>query len=85
MLMNQSFTYELDVLVSSSLVDMYIKCGNIGDAWRVFNKTTTCNIICWNAMILGHVKCGRAHKVLELFLYMQYEGWSQSLSSLWGC
>jgi len=26
------------VFVGSSLVDMYTKCGNIEDAWKVFNK-----------------------------------------------
>ncbi len=30
---------ESDVFVGSSLVDMYAKCGNIKDAWKVFNKT----------------------------------------------
>jgi pentatricopeptide repeat protein len=29
---------ESEVCVGSSLVDMYAKCGNIKDAWRVFNK-----------------------------------------------
>jgi pentatricopeptide repeat protein len=29
---------ESDVFMGSSLVDMYAKCGSIGDAWRVFNK-----------------------------------------------
>jgi pentatricopeptide repeat protein len=29
---------ESHVFVGSSLFDMYAKCGNIEDAWRVFNK-----------------------------------------------
>ncbi len=29
---------ESNVVVGSSLVDIYAKCGSIEDAWRVFNK-----------------------------------------------
>jgi len=32
------FGWDSDVSVGNSLVDMYTKCGNIEDAWRVFNK-----------------------------------------------
>jgi pentatricopeptide repeat domain-containing protein 1 len=65
---------ELDVFVGSSLVDMYAKCGNIEDAWRVFNKMPSRNVVTWNAMVLGHVKCGQGQKALELFQQMQQEG-----------
>jgi pentatricopeptide repeat protein len=36
---------ESDVLLRSSLVDMYAKCGSIEDAWRVFNK---CQLKMWS-------------------------------------
>jgi pentatricopeptide repeat protein len=29
---------DLDVFVGSSLVDMYVKCGSMDEAWRVFDK-----------------------------------------------
>ncbi len=44
--------------VGNSLVDMYVKCGSMEDACKVFNKMTSRNVVSWNAMILGHVKCG---------------------------
>jgi pentatricopeptide repeat protein len=50
---------ESDVFVGSSLTDMYAKCGNIEDAWRVFNKMPLRNVVTWNVMVLGHVKCGQ--------------------------
>ncbi|CAM6073859.1 unnamed protein product [Sphagnum tenellum] len=31
-------------------------------------------VVTWNAMILGHVKCGQGQKALELFQQMQQEG-----------
>jgi pentatricopeptide repeat protein len=43
---------ESDVFVGSSLVDMYAKCGSIEDAWRVFNKMPSQNVVTWSTMIL---------------------------------
>jgi pentatricopeptide repeat protein len=53
---------------------MYAKCGSIKDAWRVLNKMPSQNVATWNAMVLGHVKCGQGQKALELFQQMQQEG-----------
>ncbi len=64
---------ESDVFVGSSLVDMYAKCGSMEDAARVFNKMPLRNVVLWNTMISGHVKCWQGHKVLELFGQMQQE------------
>jgi pentatricopeptide repeat protein len=52
---------------------MYAKCGSLGDAWRVFNKMPSRNMVTWNAMIFGHVKCGQGQKAQELFQQMQQE------------
>jgi hypothetical protein len=59
--------YESDVFVGSSLVDMYAKCGSIGDAQRVFHKMPMHNVVSWSAMIWGHVKCRQGQKALELY------------------
>ncbi|CAM6012288.1 unnamed protein product [Sphagnum balticum] len=53
---------------------MYAKCGSIEDAWRVFNKMPSQNVVTWSTMILGHVKCGQGQKALGLFQQMQQEG-----------
>jgi pentatricopeptide repeat protein len=65
---------ELDKFVASSLVDMYAKCGSLPDAVRVFNKMPSHNVVSWNIIISGHVKCGQGEKALELFQQMQWEG-----------
>ncbi len=64
---------ESDVFVGSSLVDMYAKRGSIEDAWRVFNKMPSQNVVTWTSMILGHVQCGQGQKALELFQCMERE------------
>jgi pentatricopeptide repeat protein len=66
--------YESVVSVSSSLVDMYAKCGSMEDAWRVFNMMPSHDVVSWTAMIQGHVKCGHGQKALELYQQMQREG-----------
>ncbi len=68
------FGWDSDVFVGNSLVDMYAKGGSIEDAWRVFNKMPSRNVVTWNAMVLGHVKCGQGQKALELFQQMQQQG-----------
>ncbi len=68
------YGYDSDVFVANSLVDMYAKCGSIEDAWRVFNKMPSRNVVTCNAMVLGHVKCGQGQKALELFQQLQQEG-----------
>ncbi|CAM6003174.1 unnamed protein product [Sphagnum balticum] len=65
---------EADVFVGSSLVDMYAKCGRMEDAWRVFYKMPSQDVVTWPAMILGYVRCGQGEKALELYKRMQQEG-----------
>ncbi|CAM6078111.1 unnamed protein product [Sphagnum tenellum] len=65
---------ESDLYVGNSLIDMYAKCGGIDYAWLVFSKMPIRNVISWNAMILGLVKCGQEQKAMELFLQMQHGG-----------
>ncbi len=58
-------SYESVAFWGNSLVDMYAKCGSIVDARSVFNKLLSHDVVLWNAMILGHVRCGQGHKALE--------------------
>ena len=45
---------ELDIMVQTSLVDMYGKCGNMDYAERLFDQITDKNIVAWNAMVGGY-------------------------------
>jgi len=60
--------------MGNGLVDMYAKCGSLEDAWTMLNKMPSQNVVTWNVMVLGHVKCGQGQKALELFGHMQHEG-----------
>jgi pentatricopeptide repeat protein len=64
---------ESDLYVNNALIDMYAKCGSLEDAWRVFNKMPTRDVVAWNGMIFGHVRSGAGRKALELYQQMQHE------------
>ncbi len=64
--------WDSDVFVGNKLVDMYAKCGNMEDVWRVFNKMSSPNVMRRTTMILGHLKIGQAQKALESFWQMQH-------------
>lgn len=63
-----------DPFVGTSLVDMYAKCGNIGDAYRLFRKINSRNIVRWNAMLVGLAQHGNAEEAINLFKNMKSHG-----------
>lgn len=65
---------EFDVVVGSSLVDMYAKCGSLDDAWRVFAKLQKVNIVTWSALIAGYAQYGRQQDALFILQKMHDEG-----------
>ncbi|CAN5962314.1 unnamed protein product [Sphagnum jensenii] len=69
----ESVVFVRNAFVGSSLVDMYAKCGSMEDAWRVFCKMPSQDVVTWTAMILGYVRCGQGEKALELYKRMQQE------------
>ncbi|KAJ7295055.1 hypothetical protein O6H91_05G072700 [Diphasiastrum complanatum] len=64
---------EKDIAVGSNLVDMYAKCGSMGEAWRVFSKMPVHGVMAWNAMITGYINCWEEAKALEVYRQMQQE------------
>eukprot|EP01018_Ginkgo_biloba_P030400 Gb_19693 [translate_table: standard] len=63
-----------DGFVGSSLIDMYAKCGSIGDACRAFYKMPQEDVACWNAMIAGYVQNGHGEEAMQFFYRMQMAG-----------
>ncbi|KAL1832106.1 hypothetical protein ACET3Z_001757 [Daucus carota] len=59
-----------DVMVGTSLISMYGKCGCILDARKVFDCMTEKNVVSWNAMIGGYMKNGDAESASVLFKEM---------------
>lgn len=56
-----------DVVTGSALVDMYSKFKKLDDAFKVFLEMPVRNLVCWSAVIAGHVQNERFVEGLKLF------------------
>ncbi|CAN0907044.1 Putative pentatricopeptide repeat-containing protein At3g15130 [Linum grandiflorum] len=59
--------YDLQTVVANTILDMYSKCGRIGEAASVFATMPVKNLISWNAMIDSYVKCGELLQARRVF------------------
>ncbi|KAJ7513567.1 hypothetical protein O6H91_23G004900 [Diphasiastrum complanatum] len=66
--------FQSDLVVCSTLVDMYAKCGCTEDARELFDNMSERNVVSWNAMIVGYVQNGLGKEALALYEQMKQEG-----------
>ncbi|XP_050236073.1 pentatricopeptide repeat-containing protein At2g03380, mitochondrial [Mercurialis annua] len=59
---------QLNSFLVTSLLDMYVKCGEIRDARLVFDELSSIDIISWTAMIVGYTQSGFPYEALKLFM-----------------
>jgi pentatricopeptide repeat protein len=57
-----------DAILGTAVIDMYAKCGALGEARAVFDEVPAArkSIEAWNALIMGHAQLGQAEKVLRM-------------------
>ncbi|XP_010256705.1 PREDICTED: pentatricopeptide repeat-containing protein At2g13600-like [Nelumbo nucifera] len=63
-----------DLFVANALIDMFVKCGSMEYAERVFRGLPRRDIVSWNTMIQGFTVHGKANAALSLFYQMLEEG-----------
>ncbi|MCL7051481.1 hypothetical protein MKW94_002592 [Papaver nudicaule] len=63
-----------DILLSTTILTMYSKCGAMELAREVFDKMEERNVVSWNSMIMGYGTHGDGEKALEMFLEMEKNG-----------
>ena len=73
---------EKDVVLGTSLVDMYAKCGALEKAREVFEEIPNTNVVSLNALITGYVQHGLADEALKCFRQMQDKGVSPNAVTL---
>lgn len=56
-----------NLLVWTALLDMYGKCRRVDAARKVFDRLSMRNLVCWNAMIIGHCVYGEPDDGIKLF------------------
>ncbi|WJX49694.1 hypothetical protein P8452_36094 [Trifolium repens] len=69
------FGFDADVLLVTTLLDVYAKSGYIDDAKKVFDEMQQRDIASWNAMISGLAQGSRPNEAIDLFNRMKEEGW----------
>ncbi|KAI8574266.1 hypothetical protein RHMOL_Rhmol01G0341600 [Rhododendron molle] len=67
------FPSGMEKSVANSIVDMYLKCGLVEEAERVFNEMPERNVVSWTVMITGYGKHGLGREAIRLFNEMQVE------------
>lgn len=63
--------FEFDISLSTALVDMYAKCGQLDKARNFFDAMEAKDVISWNVMISGYGMHGDAESALEIFEQME--------------
>ncbi|KAJ4950073.1 hypothetical protein NE237_026905 [Protea cynaroides] len=64
----------LNVIVETSLIDMYVKCGSLEKGLAIFHKMPKKNQFAYSAMISGLAIHGRGKEALDVFSDMLEEG-----------
>ncbi|KAJ6816788.1 putative pentatricopeptide repeat-containing protein [Iris pallida] len=65
---------EVDVVLGTTLVDMYAKCGCVESAMAVFDEMPQKDVMTWTALIGGLAMCGHGERALEVFARMERSG-----------
>lgn len=60
-----------DVEMSHKLIEMYVKCGSMRDARRIFDRMRERNMWLWHLMIYGYANNGQGDDGLLLFEKMK--------------
>ncbi|KAJ7971017.1 Pentatricopeptide repeat-containing protein family [Quillaja saponaria] len=63
---------ECDIFITSTLIDMYGKCGQIVNARKVFDDLQTQNVVSWTAIMTAHLQNGDFEEVLTLYRSMEF-------------
>lgn len=71
-----------DLVVGSSLVDMYARCGLLETAQEVFDELSDRDVVLWTALISGYAQHELGEQALNCFEQMQFEGFSPNAITL---
>ncbi|KAE9608997.1 putative tetratricopeptide-like helical domain-containing protein [Lupinus albus] len=58
--------YESERVITTALIDMYAKCGEIEDALGLFHCLSEIDMMCWTGIIVGCAQNGRAYEAISL-------------------
>ncbi|KAH7287902.1 hypothetical protein KP509_31G002400 [Ceratopteris richardii] len=65
-----------DLLVGSTLVDAYAKCGSLSKSEETFERLQVRGIVAWTSLILGYIEHGYEDVALDCLQQMHHDGLS---------
>ncbi|XP_057833052.2 pentatricopeptide repeat-containing protein At3g12770 [Cryptomeria japonica] len=68
------FAFATCTTFQNKLISMYVKCGSLGDARKVFDQMKKRNRVSWNTVITAYRRHGYPHEAVTLFYQMQQTG-----------
>ncbi|KAK8301958.1 hypothetical protein V6Z11_D04G053600 [Gossypium hirsutum] len=74
--------YELDLIATTALVDMYSKCNDFTRARKLFDVVEKRDVILYNVMMAGYLQNGFATETVDLFIEMVGSGLKPNLGSI---
>ncbi|KAJ6309956.1 hypothetical protein OIU76_014824 [Salix suchowensis] len=75
---------DINLILSNAMLDMYVKCGSLEDARRLFDKMEVKDIVSWTTMIDGYAKVGdydAARRVFDVMPREDITAWNALISS----
>ncbi|GJS95754.1 pentatricopeptide repeat-containing protein [Tanacetum coccineum] len=76
--------FDSDIRVSTPLITMYAKCGELEKAQDLFHKLSGKDMVAWSAVIAAFAQSGHPEEALALFRDMQYAGFKPSMVTIVG-
>ncbi|KAL0397738.1 UNVERIFIED_CONTAM: Pentatricopeptide repeat-containing protein, chloroplastic [Sesamum calycinum] len=65
---------QMSLRLGNALLSMFVRLGNLSDAWYVFGKMEERDVFSWNVLIGGYAKNGFLDEALELYGRMLWLG-----------
>ncbi|KAK7283016.1 hypothetical protein RIF29_12211 [Crotalaria pallida] len=61
------FGFQSHSITENALIDMYTKCDDLSNAYKVFEEMTDRDAVSWNSLVFGHARLGQMEGARELF------------------
>ncbi|KAM3217447.1 pentatricopeptide repeat-containing protein, mitochondrial [Capsicum annuum] len=61
-----------DICIQNALIDMYVKCGHMTSAKKLFDSMKNPDAVSWSSLIVGYAQFGYGEEALDLFQKMRF-------------
>ncbi|XP_072970323.1 pentatricopeptide repeat-containing protein At3g13880-like [Typha angustifolia] len=62
-------SYRPGIFLHNNLLSMYLKCGNLVHALKLFDRMPVRDVVTWNSLMSGYSQIGCCEKALDVFRY----------------